>query len=29
MVKYFEEITDPRQANMSDYNLYEIIIMTI
>ena len=29
MRKYFEEITDPRHAWKVDYNLHEIIVMTI
>jgi len=29
MKKYFEEISDPRQAWKVDYNLHEIVVMTI
>ena len=29
MKKYFEEITDPRQPWKVDYNLHEIVVMTI
>jgi len=29
MMKFFENITDPRQPWKTDYNLHEIVIMTI